>query len=47
MNHDISYVRVTPHFSNSIEKIFGKDKYQQKLLIEKSKYWHNQLRKAF
>ena len=36
------------HMAKSIRKIIlRKDTYWQKLLIEKSKYLHNQIRKAF
>ena len=34
------------HRTKSIEKNTEKNKHLQKLLTEKSKYWHNQLRKA-
>ena len=35
------------HQEKSVEKNTWKDRCWQKLLIEKSKYWHNQLRKGF
>ena len=50
MNHDTSNVEVNPHFStgeNLLKKMLRKYEYWLKLLIEKSKYWYNELRKAF
>ena len=38
---------LTPQFSKSIEKNIEKRSILAKLLIDKSKYYHNQLRKAF
>ena len=35
------------HFWSLLKKILRKDKYCLKPLIEKIKYWYNQLRKAF
>ena len=43
MNHDISNVG-QPHTFKSIEILLRKDNW---LLIQKSKYWHSQLSKAF
>ena len=49
MNHEISNVGnpTLLHWAKSIEKNVEKIEILEKLLIEESKYWHNQLRQAF